>query len=104
MAGLAWLEYRYTPTSGSDKSPAQLLNNRHLRSKLPIMDNMLQTREVDLKGKRELEVKGNYTNIFIQNNCRQERIREKGRRSRKGLATSKNYEEITRAKIILLEK
>ncbi|KAG5858283.1 hypothetical protein JTB14_020061 [Gonioctena quinquepunctata] len=36
---LALLEYRNTPISGSDESPAQLLNNRHLRSKLPIMEN-----------------------------------------------------------------
>ncbi|XP_072400605.1 uncharacterized protein [Diabrotica undecimpunctata] len=34
---LALLEYRNTPLLGSDKCPAQLLNSRRLRSKLPVL-------------------------------------------------------------------
>ena len=39
---LALLDYRTTPLPGIDLSPAQLLMDRPLRNKLPIMESVLQ--------------------------------------------------------------
>ncbi len=38
---IALLNYRATPLSGSDKSPAELFHNRRLRTKLPILTSQL---------------------------------------------------------------
>ncbi|XP_072380845.1 uncharacterized protein [Diabrotica undecimpunctata] len=63
---MALLEYRNTPINGTDKTPAQLVTNRVLRSKLP---SNKKHKDVNLKEEWEkLEAKRNeYKNYYDRN-------------------------------------
>lgn len=50
---LSLLEYRNTPITGTDKSPAQMLMSRMLRSKLPAMTKSFATVTNDYENEKK---------------------------------------------------
>ena len=57
---LAILDYRNTPTQGTDFSPAQCSSDRHTRTLLPTSSNLLKPKEI---GNEHVKQSKKYNNL-----------------------------------------